>query len=1020
MNRNFTQWGIICMSLLFSLSAWAQDRVLTGTVTSGDGEPLIGANVSIKGSGTGTITDVDGMYEISVVDGITLEFSYVGYGSKEIKIKGQEELNVTLSDAEVLDEVVVTGLGISRERKSLGYAVQELDGDELAETREVNIVDALRGKVAGVNIINSSGAPGAGTNITIRGLNSIDPNSNNQPLFVIDGIPVSNETIAGNQLPSAGSNSPASSEQTSFSNRIADINPEDIASMSVLKGPSATALYGLRAANGVILITTKKGKAGQSKVSLTSSYGWENLGMRPEYQTEYREGRFGRLRFLSNGDPLRFQSFGPKVYDGQTPLFNPIEDFFQTGRKVSNGVSFSGGSEKLTYHSSFNHLQHEGIIPFSDWERFSARLAGTLKVSEKFSVNAQVNFTNSGGLRPHSGDKSIMSSLSYHPTSFDINDYQNPDGSMKDFSNGIIDNPRYLAEFSQLQDNVNRLVGGMGFDYQITDWLSINYVAGLDQYSDQRSRIVPPGIDLSSQTGGFIIDERINYREFNSNLLVTATKQLSDFNLSFTAGHSLTDIKVNRTNVRGENFVEPSFFDLSNTPAIFASNDFRQNRFYGIIGIAKVDWRNSVYLEVTGRNDFSSTLPEANRSFFYPSTSLAWVFSENVNIPGLSFGKLRASWAQVGKDAPPYAIGEYYRLGSNFPFGDVTGFGNTNVIGDADLRPEITTSIEFGADLRFFNNRLAFDVTYFNQLSEDLILSVPISNTTGFSRYLTNAGSVRNVGWEILASATPYQKGNFSWDVTANWSTYEGRVESIREGIEEVEFFNPFYIVNKIEEGGNIGDLYGRPLERDDAGNVLLNDAGFPFVRTDTISRVGNAIPDWVAGITNTFNYKNWSASVLIEYRKGGDLYDMGMRNAIRNGVHPWTVNRYELATFDGVTADGEMNQQEVEINGETLYRVFGGVNTSSDVILQDASWIRLRRVSVSYSLPQSWLNRISDGKIQGASLAFAGNNLWVNTPFVGFDPETNYLGSGSNVLGFTGLQTPQTRQYDFTLRVTF
>lgn len=999
---------------------WAQERTITGTVTSAEeGIPLIGVNVVVQGSAVGTVTDADGTYQIAVPENATLVFSYTGFQNQRVEVGDQRVIDVQLSQGVALDEIVVTALGISREKKALGYAVQEVDGDEIAGTQENNVIGALQGKVAGVQINSASGAPGAGASIVIRGLNSLNPTANNQPLFVVDGIPISNQTVAGGQLPSSGTNAVNSAEQSSFTNRAADINPSDIESISILKGPSATALYGLRAANGVVVITTKKGKAdGSATVNLNTSFGWEEVNKVPELQTTFREGRHGRLRFRSNGNPLRFQTFGPKVYEGLTPQFDPIGDFFQTGTQLRNSLSIQGGNDRATYFTSFSRLDHEGVIPFTEWDRTSVRLGGTMKVAAPLTVTGSVSYTNSGGSKPHAGDKSILSSLSYHTTSFDINDYLNEDGSQKDFSDGIIDNPRYLAEFSRLKDDVNRVTGNVGFSYQPVEWFELNYKIGNDFYNDSRVRSVPAGTDVGSQVGGFIIEEQVNYSELTSNLYARFNRQLSsDISGSLTVGHNVTDIHSSRTNVRGEGFSLPNFYDLSNTANTFSSKDESRQRLIGLYGIMSLGFKDYLYLDVTGRNDWSSTLPKDNRSFFYPSVSLSWVLSEMADLPtAISFLKLRGSWAQVGKDAGPNQIGVFYGSASNFPFDGVNGFTKSSTAGDFNLKPETTTSTEFGLDLRMFNNRLGIDLSVYKQTSKDQIIPVPVSNATGFARFVTNAGEIENTGVELLLNGTPLKTRDFNWDISLNWSTVDSKVLSIKEGIESIIFFDD-RITNKLVPGGKVGDLYGWDFKRAENGDLLIGEDGFPSINFDSMILVGNAFPDWIGGLTNTFSYKGLSLSVLLEWRNGGDVYDKGFRNSLRNGLLKMTERGYEQVVFKGTLADGSPNTQMVELNGESLYRSGGRFNNAYEILLQDASWFRVRRVSLAYDIPTSLWN---SEFVKGARVSFSVNNVFLNTPFLGYDPETNFFGSGSNIYGYTGLKTPATRSYFVSLGLTF
>lgn len=1013
--------------LMISIAvAMAQQRTISGVVTDADsGDPLIGANVLVKGTTLGTVTDFDGAYTIEAATDDVLQITYVGYPDQEVNVGPESILNISMGAGQVLDELVVTALGISREKKALGYAVQEIQGDELAATLEPNVTNALQGKLAGVLVTSSSGAPGAGANILIRGLSSLDPSGSNQPLIVVDGIPISNQTIAGNQLPSTGSNSPGSSEQASFTNRLADINSADIESLNVLKGASATALYGLRGANGVIVITTKKGQQGKPQIGLTTSYGVMDIAKAPDYQTTYREGRFGRLRFRSNGNPLRFQSFGPKVYEGVTPVYDPIDDLFVQGNKADVSLSVSGGTEAAQYYTSFGYSNTEGIIPFSDWSRMNVRLGGQLAASDKLSIGGSVNFSNSGGNKPHSGDKSIMSALSYHPTTFDVLDYINPDGTQRDYSDGIIDNPRYLAEYSTFEDDVNRIIGNLSFNYKFNSWLEADFKVGRDFYNDTRQRIVPPGLDVSSQTGGFIIEEDVNFSETNTLLFLRANRDLTpDLNANFTLGHNMSSIRTDRTNTRGERFTLPDFYDLSNTSVAFIGKDDSKKRIVGVMVLLNLAYKDYLYLDITGRNDWSSSLPKENRSFFYPSVSLSFIPSELTDMGPIDFMKLRASWAEVAKDAGPHLIGATYVAASNFPFDGTNGFAQSSVAGDNNLKPETTTGVELGVDLRFLNNRLGLDLTYYQQNSKDQIIPVPVSNSTGLSRFITNAGEIKNTGVEVLLTATPLRGQKFSWDASLNWSTNKGEVISIVDGVDEIQFFRGGFgnITSKMVPGGQVGDLYGYNFLKTPEGDLIIGSNGFPIINTDSVVLVGNAMPDWTAGLTNTFTYGGLGLSFLLEWREGGDIYDMGLRNSIRNGVLGMTDRRYEEVTFKGMVDNGDgtysPNTQAVEITGESLYRSSTRYNRAADVILEDASWFRLRRVSLFYELPSAIFEKMN--VIRGAKITLTGTNLFINTPFRGYDPETNYLGSGSNVYGFTGLQNPGVRSYTATLNLSF
>ncbi|WP_210490519.1 SusC/RagA family TonB-linked outer membrane protein [Rufibacter aurantiacus] len=1009
----------------------AQERQITGRVlSSADGTPVIGASVVVKGTTSGTNTDASGNYTVSTTAAATtLVVSFIGFTTQEVPINGRTSITVSLvPDVQQLNEVVVTAFGREQEKRTLGYSVQEVGAEQIAQTRNPNVVNSLQGRVAGVQVLGTGGTPGAGSRIQIRGINSLSPGANNQPLFVIDGIPISNETIAGNQLPSAGTVATAEAggnEQSfAFTNRAADINPEDVESMTVLKGAAATALYGLRAANGAIIITTKKGRAGATTVNFSTNFGVDEINKTPEYQTKYREGLGGRLRVTSAGAPNRFQTFGPLITD--EPFYDNFKNFFQTGTRFDNNLSVSGGNEKATFHTSASHYNQEGIVPNSDWKRTTVKLGGNVNFSEKFAVNGTVSYSQSGGNKAASGDKGIMSALTYHTTTFDVNDYINPDGTMKVYAPGVIDNPRYLAENSTLKDDVNRVIGNIGFNYDFLPWLRFNYKLGADVYSDNRTRLVPgpifqgaPTLDIAAGTGGFIIEERVNYREITSNAFLTAEHSFSEnLNASLMLGNSIENQASDILNTRGERFTVPLFYHLSNTANIFTTNAIRDRRLIGAFFDAKVDYRNMLFLNVTGRNDWTSTLPKKNRSFFYPSVSTSFIFSELLGLEDnrfFNFGKVRASWAEVGKDTQPYQVGTYFGAATGFPFGNRNGFVVSTAVGDPELRPETTTSIEFGSELHFFQSRLTVDATYYRSRSKDQIIPVPTSVTAGLLSYTTNAGEIQNTGVELLVSGTPVKINEFSWDVVLNWSTNKSKVLSITPAVPEI-IFQDDRIMNKLVVGGSAGDLYGRPFLRDDQGRLIIGTNGLPTLSPATpLIKVGNALPDWQGGITNTITWKGLSLTALIDIRQGGDVYDVSLRNRIRNGIDIRTENRYQQIIFNGVNANGEPNTIPVVLD-ENFYRNGNSFNDASDVLLQDASWVRLRNAQLSYTLPASVIGK---SPFKSIRLNVTGNNLFLITPFEGFDPETPTYGSGSNALGYTGYGIPAVRSYTFGLNVT-
>ncbi len=1018
----------ICTVLVQIVSA--QSLALTGKVSDEAGSPIPGVSVSLKGTTQGTTTNTDGEYSIIASPGGVLVFSFIGFRKVEISVGNAQKIDVKLeSDVSMLNEVVVTALGQTQEKRAIGYSVQSVKAEEIRNSGEQNVVGALQGKIAGAIITGSGGAPGAGVNIILRGVTSLSGGADNQPLFVIDGIIISNSTNAGNPLPSAGSNSPGASEQFANTNRAADINPDDIESISVLKGPAATALYGLRASNGAIIITTKRGKSGKLNISVSSSVGVDVLGKSPDIQTTFLQGRFGEFVPLSASGRTPYQSFGP-VLDPQNStdkIYDNFRGFYRTGIRNNNNISLTKGSEKGNIYVSLGRNSQSGIVPNTNFNRTSAKVAGAYSVTKSFDVSASFNYINSGGKRPPAGDKSIFSALGYWPNTYDVNDYLNADGTQKNILPGFTDNPRYLVEKSPRIDKINRYIADATLNYKFTDWLSAKYQITYDTYHETRSREVDSTFDVGIQVKGFLVKEELNFREVNSNLYVTAQKSFNqDWNGSVMVGNSIVDSeRPDSYYIRGENWNAPFTHDLS-------SYQNRQQRFYSpahfrivsFFADAKLSFREILYLNATVRNDIVSTLPSANNSFVYPSFNLGYIFSEHLvknNI--FTYGKLRASWAQVGKGTDPYVTGSYFDITDNFPYANTTeGYFRRLTTADPNLRPERTTSIEVGTELRFLKNRFMVDATYFTMDSKDQIVRAPVSNVSGYSFYYTNIGLIRNKGVELLISGKPVQTKDFSWNISLNWSKMGGRVIEMPKELQEISYYDNTVGSLKVREGSKVGDLWGYDYKRAPDGQLLINPTtGFPETST-TLTQYGNAQPDWIGGLTNTFNYKGLALSVLMEWRQGGDVIDLGERNALRSGSIKLTERRYEQVVFNGVVKEGndyKPNTRVVYLD-DALYNPSTSTrfNGWSKLNIQDASWFRIRTASLNYSLPKTMLgNSVFKG---GVRFSLTGTNLFLNTPFRGYDPEALTFGSGTNLIGFVGRNNPSTRSFQFGVNLNF
>lgn len=1021
-----------CIMLLCSIPVFtvAQSRTVSGRVTSTTGLAVPSATIQLKGANTAVTANENGEFSIAVQGANpVLVVSSVNYKTLEVSVGSRTELHVQLeSDATLSEVVVTTAFGFQTQKKTLGYSVQEVSSSELLEGKNNGFIGALQGKVNGINVTSSGGAAGSGSDIVIRGLSSLSPTANNQPLIIIDGMPIDNSTIVGNVMPSAGSNGAqaGSRDQFGVANRGLDINPEDIASISVLKGAGATALYGLRAANGAIIITTKKGRAGRMSVSLNSSYSDDYLTKFPEIQTKYREGSNGRISINSNGTlGTPFQTNGPLITD--ETVYNNFKNAFVHGSRLNNSVNIQGGNDKTTYYSSVSALNQNGIVPSTSFDRYTFSLAGTNQVASNFKVSGMATLITSSTVAPSAGDKGIMTGLMYHTTTVDVRDYINPDGTMKVYSPGIIDNPIYVARFSQQKSALFRFYGNMGFTWDIIPRLKLDYKIGGDFYSDDRTRVVPgplfpgaPTLDLAGATGGFIAENRINFRDITSNAFLTWSDKIGDdIDYSILVGNTLQTTYTDVLGARGEGFALPDFYDLSNTANLFNSDNTTRRRYAGIFSEVKFAYQNALFLSLTGRNDWSSTLPFNHNSFFYPSASLSYVFTEGKS-DVLNFGKVRFSFAQVGKDAPVYSVGTYFISAAGFPFNSIPGSRRSSVFYDPDLSPEKQISFEAGTELHFLNNRLNLDLSFYQSKNKDQILSVPISYNSGYSSFLTNAGSIQNRGVEIEITGTPVKLKDFRWDATLNWSKNVSKVLSIKEGILNIPFYSEGRIDNKLVVGGSAGDLYGIAYKRNDKGQLIILPTGYPDITptsSDQWVKVGNAMPDWIGSLNNSITYKNFTLSALIEMRQGGDMFDVTMRNGIRNGVLKITENRYQQIVFNGVLADGSKNVTPVILD-ENYYRNANLFNNIGDVIIQDASWVRLRNVSLAYTIPASVL--AGTHFIKSLNIGVTAANFILYTPYKGYDPEATAFGSGYNVYGFTGSNIPNFSSFIFSLGANF
>ncbi|MND45383.1 Ferric enterobactin receptor precursor [compost metagenome] len=1005
------------LSFVFLVShVFAQQKAVTGVVISAEDQlPIPGVSILVKGSSNSAQSDANGAYKIFVSPGQVLIFNFLGMKKKEITVGNTNTINVSLEgDSRALGEVVVTALGQKQNKKSLAYAVQEIKSSDLTDGNQSNALNALKAKAVGVQITSSGGAAGSGSRIQIRGVNSLNPNANNQPLFIIDGIPVSNNTD------NFGGSGGDSYQNT---NRFSDINPDDIESMTILKGPSASVLYGLRAANGAVVVTTKSGKAGKANVNYKVSYSFDDVTNTPPIQTRYGNGNNGGLTSTVN-------TWGPLV--NGAPTYNPYDLYFKTGHQLQNSLTFSGGNEKATYFTSIANSEQSGVAQDSKYGKTSVRLAGTLRASDKFKFDGSANYIHSGGKNPRTGVGSgAIFYLMKHTNTVDPSDYLNPDGSQKVY-NSAIDNPFYFSENSFLKDDVNRIIGNLGADYTPTNWLSFNYKVGIDNYTDFRKSYNETGL-IISRTGS-MNEQRIGYSEINSNFIAKATKKLgSDWNSTLLLGHAFTHIDRSSLSTTGTQSVVPNMESIKYYTVYTSTSAPSKKNIIGVFADLKFDYKNQLYFSLTGRNDWSSTLPAENRSFFYPSASVAYVFTELPFLKDnsvLSFGKFRASYAEVGKDADPYQIGVYYNTLQ--AFNGVSGINRSTTIGSENLKPERTKGIEFGGEFRFFADRVTLDANYAIANSIDQIVPVPVSYASGYDVFVTNAGEIRNNSIELMLNANIINTSNFNWDVNANWSQTKGRVLSMPPGVNEITF-NPESPWNKqiIKAGGRPGDWYGWPLMRvNDAnspynGQLLIGADGYPIVPQPlaTSYLIGNAFPDWTGGLGSSLSYKGLTFSFLFNFRKGGYVNDISKWQRYTTGIGAETEMRNTMVVFTGARNTGTdanpvyvQNDMQVPIDQSFYNNAFRYRLSAENNGFQDGSWIRLQNVSLSYDLPKQWIGSV----VKSASFSVTANNLWLTTPFVGFDPESSTYGANSNAVGYVGTGIPATRNVYLALNVNF
>ncbi len=1066
----------IVISFFMLHFAFGQNRV-KGTITDQiTGEKLIGVSIKEKNKvSNGTTSDRNGEFTLQVSSPNNfLVVSYIGYTTKEVALNGSAELNISLAPGLLLSETVVTALGLERESKSLGYHVQQIPAKELAEVKSVNFLDNLTAKVASVTITPGASGVGSSSKIVIRGESSF---ANNNPLFVVDGVPINNNAIVPRTV-----ETPSSFQAVDFGNGAMDINPDDIASVSVLKGAAAAALYGSRAANGVILINTKDGSDSKGfGVSFNSTTTMESPFQLPQFQNTYGQGNGGQFAFkngLGGGvnDVLTY-SYGPKLDQGtlvaqyDSPVYLPdgrvlrggdvgaysgaditptpfishpdnLKDFYETGKTFINNLAFSGKYDKGNYRLSYTDLNSQSIIPGVDYLRKNVSANLNFKPVERLNFKSTIIYQNAkSNNRPSSGygSENLQYGLvAWLPRSLDIEPLKNYwQTGLEDLRNysynyAYFDNPYFILKENRNELNRDRVFGNIALKYDFMPNLFIQLRSGMD-YSNEARRLLRNYSTNRFKSGAYS-EHNVFFREINTDVLVNYMKKTSDFGFDISVGANQMnqDFKSNQTQTSA--LAQPALFTLANaaTPLeifTFAS----KKRINSVYGSAKFSYKNYLFVDVTGRNDWSSALATPlstkNTSFFYPSVSGSFVLSELVTIPKVSFLKLRASYAQIGNDTDPYQTAGAFVPAT--PYNSAPSLSDQNIISNPNLLPEQTKSLELGADIRFFGDRLGIDATYYNALTENQILSLPVSISTGYAQRVTNGGSVRSKGLELILTSTPLLSKNFRWNSSVNFSINKATVESLPEGAKQLTlayarvYDSPNQTVYYIAtEGGEVGDLWGTGYRKNSDGRFIV-DANGNLIADNTLKKLGNYNPDFMMGFNNTFTYKNFDFGFLFDWRKGGILVSRTLALAGVAGQLKETAYRPD----DGLAFDAVMNTGTAtnpvyvtntkKISAESYYRQFYDRNHEENSVYDD-SYLKLRQFNLGYTFDKEMLAKTFLKSVQSIKLSFIGRNIFAISKIPHFDPEQLALQGNKFLNGVEDMSYPTTRSFGLSLGVDF